>query len=80
MFPPLQLLLGTCCLGVYWKNQTHELQPAHKCERCNEIVHLLCDEVENADLPKCFSCLKKPEVATDALAQNKPRSDTNMTK
>ena len=36
--------------------------------------------MENADLPKCFSCLKKPASAIDALAQHMSRSATGMTK
>ena len=44
-----------------------------------QILHLLCAEVENADLPTCFGCLKKPASVTDAVAQHIPISATCMT-
>ena len=40
---------------------------------------MLCAEVEIADLPTYFSCLKKPAEENYALAQHTPRSATRMT-
>ena len=39
---------------------------------------MLCSEVESADLPTCFSYMKKPAAATDTLSQHMPRSATCM--
>ena len=48
---------GRCCKGLNCKFPQHELRPAHKCEKCSEIIHVLCGHCdEKNDKQYCSGC------------------------
>ena len=54
---------GRCCEGSLCKHLDHELRPAHTCQKCKEIVHLLCGQ-ENllTDEICCNKCFASSEA------------------
>ena len=54
-----------CVLGEHCSNPTHDLRPGHACQRCHQLVHVLCGEEDpSSDAANnviCFLCTIPPK-------------------
>ena len=69
--------VGKCCAGDLCKFPSLELCNAHKCNACNEVVHMLCGSQVKDDSGNDIITCRKCEVIKENNKSNDSQSVIN---